>query len=575
MALKPDRMSVSKSCRLSVRTTGTGVLALVALCAPAIVARADVASSSGATVVGAAASAPHSVPPTVIDLAVPTVAPKDRRAMTEQLGEASLGSASLVAHLRKRLDRQFSLVGVTWESGTATKGTTVSVRSRSLGAWSDWTALDIDPEEGPAASEETATRDGTAPAWVGQATGVEVAVFAPDGSPPAGLTVDAIDPGMSSYDAMATATTSSRAVSRSRARAGAFPSLPDVVTRDEWGADPSLVDPCDAPRIGTTFKMVFVHHTAGSNNYSRVESASVVRGVYAYHTQSRGWCDIGYNFLVDRYGKIYEGRRGGMRLPVRGAHSGDYNVDTTGISLMGDFTSVNPTRKMKLSLVDLIVWRMGAAYHGGYGRTSVNGSTFSRVSGHRDAMSTSCPGQRVYDRLPGLRSRVAARLAGFESPIETRWRAMGGASSELGPVHVGEQVENHGHHTTFQKGRMYTQRGGLYKLYRGPVLHAYIRHGENDGALGYPRSNQRTIAHGAGLSAVFARGRIFWSQATDSTLLHNGPILSRYLDAGSAGGRLGFPVSPARSTKTGTIARFQHGTISYDASSHRTKVRYS
>ena len=321
--------------------------------------------------------------------------------------------------------------------------------------------------------------------------------------------------------------------------------------------------------------MVFVHHTAGTNNYSRVESASVVRGVYAYHTQSRGWCDIGYNFLVDRYGKIYEGRRGGMRLPVRGAHSGDYNVDTTGISLMGDFTSVNPTRKMKRSLVDLIVWRMGTAYHGAYGRSLVNGAKFSRVSGHRDAMSTSCPGQRVYDRLPGLRSRVAARLAGFESPIETRWRAMGGGRSELGAVHVGEQAENHGRHTTFQKGRMYTQRGGIYKLYHGPVLRAYVRHGEVDGALGYPRSNQRTIADGAGLSAVFARGRVFWSQATGSTVLQDGAILRRYLDEGSAGGRLGFPTGPVRPTKTGNMARFQHGTISWDASSHRTRVRYS
>jgi hypothetical protein len=140
---------------------------------------------------------------------------------------------------------------------------------------------------------------------------------------------------------------------------------------------------------------------------------------------------------------------------------------------------------------------------------------------------------------------------------------------------VGEQVENHGHHTTFQRGRMYTQRGGIYTLYRGPVLRTYVGHGENDGPLGYPRSNQRTIADGAGVSAVFARGRIFWSQATGSTMFHNGPILSRYLKEGSAGGRLGFPAGPVRPTKTGKMARFQHGTISWDASSHRTRVRYS
>src|SRR5207342_1405298 len=149
---------------------------------------------------------------------------------------------------------------------------------------------------------------------------------------------------------------------------------------------------CWDPKYGHTFKAVVVHHTAGSNDYTRAESAAIVRGVYAYHTQSRGWCDIGYNFLIDRFGTVFEGRDGGIRRPVRGAHAGDYNVNTTGISLMGNFDTVDPTHAMKDSLVRMISWRLGAAYHRAYGHPFVFDHRIARISGHRDVMSTACPG---------------------------------------------------------------------------------------------------------------------------------------------------------------------------------------
>jgi uncharacterized protein with LGFP repeats len=389
--------------------------------------------------------------------------------------------------------------------------------------------------------------------------------------------VDAIDPGTSTYDSTAARTAAAPAAKNHRGpHAGTFPSLPDVITRSQWGADPSLGDSCWQPRLGDTFSMVFVHHTAGSNDYSRSESPAVVRGVYAYHTQARHWCDIGYNFLVDRYGNIYEGRRGGIRMPVRGAHAGDYNVDTTGISLMGDFTKANPTRAMKHSLVQLIAWRMGTAYHGAYGRPTVNGKVFSRISGHRDAMSTSCPGQQVYDWLPTLRDRVATRLGNYESPIQTRWRSLGGPHSRLGVVSIGEQGENHGHHTTFQTGRMYDSRkGGLHTLYRSSVLKKYLRIGETDSGLGYPVSHLHSVGNGTGSSASFLRGRIFSSPATGATVLVRSAVLKRYLDLHAAGGRLGFPTVPVHSTKSGSLARFQHGSIAWVSARHKTVVTYS
>jgi uncharacterized protein with LGFP repeats len=322
--------------------------------------------------------------------------------------------------------------------------------------------------------------------------------------------------------------------------------------------------------------MVFIHHTAGSNHYSESESAAVVRGIYAFHTQSRGWCDIAYNFLVDRYGNVFEGRRGGIHLPVRGAHAGDYNVNTTGIALMGDFTSASPTRAMKRSLVQLVAWRMGTAYHGAYGNPTVHGTSFKRISGHRDAMSTTCPGQVVYDWLPTLRYRVATRLGSYRSPLEARWRALGGMHSRLGAVSIGEQVENGGRHTAFQTGRMYQSRGGSpHVLYHGAILRKYLGVGETRSHLGYPAGNVRSVANGTGKSASFAEGRIYSSRATGSTVLVRSAILKRFLRIGGAGGRLGFPEGRVHPTKTGSIAQFQHGTIAYDSSTHHTVVTYS
>lgn len=517
---------------------------------------------------------PHPVPPTITDIGVPPVARGDRRATAAQLDDDQAKDAALVAHLRQPLTREFSMVGVTWDVGTAASGTTVSVRSRSEDSWTDWTALDIDPDEGPASAEDTSVRDGTAPAWVGRATGVEVAVYSPDGSAPTGVTVDAIDPGTSTFDTTATSAASTLTADPGP-EAGTYPGLPHVITRGEWGADQSLGDRCWKPRHGDTFKMVFIHHTAGSNDYSQSEAAAVVRGVFAYHTLSRGWCDIGYNFLADRYGNLYEGRRGGMRLPVRGSHAGDYNVDTTGIALMGDFTSRQASRPMKHSLVQLIAWRMGTAYHGAYNRPKVHGKRFHRISGHRDAMSTSCPGDRVYDWLPTLRQRVAVRLGHFESLIEARWQALGGMNSRLGGVHIGEQGENGGRHTTFQTGRIYSSDADLHTFYRSPILAKYLRVGETDGRLGYPRSNLRSIVDHTGLSAEFDGGRIFHSSATGSVVLVRSAILKRYLAEGSALGPLGFPTRPVHSTKRGSLALFQHGSITWDPGLHKTLVQYS
>ncbi len=480
----------------------------------------------------------------------------------------------LVAHLQLPEVDTFSTMGVTWAAGD--DHVTGRVRTRTEAGWSRWTELHTDPD-GPSAAEDSTARSGTAPLWVGPASGVEVFVYTESGVAPEHLQVSTIDPGQSPYDLAATTTTESGGVTAktTAAGSGSFPSMPRVISRRRWGADPALGDRCWAPRYGSTFKNVFVHHTVSSNDYREAEAPSIVRGILAYHTQSQGWCDIGYNFLVDRFGNVYEGRRGGMRRPVRGAHAGDYNTNSTGISVIGNFETGYPSRKMKAAVVRLVAWRMGTAYHGAYGRAFIYDRKFKRISGHRDAMPTACPGRHVYAWLPGLRQRVATRLGDYESPIERRWRAMGAASSRLGVVAIGEQRVRGGRVTTFRGGRIYRSSDGIFVFPEGGILREYKRQGGTRGRFGFPISKVKPTENDVGTVARFKGGRIWRSAATGGRGLRSGAILSTYLDRGAASGRLGFPTRSVFSISSGSRARFQHGYITYTRSSGRTTVTFT
>jgi hypothetical protein len=505
----------------------------------------------------------------VSDLAVPSVGAHDPRAVSDP-PKTVVAPGRLLAHVRLPSTARFSMLGVTWDHGGASSPLTVEVRTKSGGAWSGWAELETDADGGPVTSKnDSSFRDGTEPEWVGPSTGVEVAVYG-HGSAPAGLDVSVIDPGRSPSGALSADTLAGQVTGGP----GSFPRIPKVITRKQWGADESLGDECWDPKYGNTFKAVVVHHTAGSNDYTRAESKAIVRGIYAYHTQSRGWCDIGYNFLIDRFGNVFEGRDGGIRRAVRGAHAGDYNVNTTGISLMGNFDLVKPTPAMKQSLVSLIAWRLGTAYHHAYGKPFVFDRPISRISGHRDVMATACPGQYVYDWLPRLRVLVNERLGKWASPIERAWQRTGGKESPLGPVRMGELGGYGGHRTVFQHGRMYLSAKGMHTLYAGPILDRYVAWGDITGDLGYPLTNERKVGDGPGRAVFFDHGRIYWSKRTAAQALRSGAILHKYRMLKGAVGALGFPRTPVIDRKAFAVAHFQGGSISYDRQSHTVSVEY-
>ena len=233
---------------------------------------------------------------------------------------------------------RFTAAGLTWDAGTTPADAVVQVRIRERGVWSDWQHLDITAavDSGDSTAKPTG-HVSTEPISTASADAIQVRV---DGRTPLNnLTIVAIDPGTSAADANlgAPATAAHGAVTK-----------PTIITRAQWGADESLRN-CQAT-YSPTIKVGFVHHTVSTNDYAPSDSASMIRGIYAYHVNGNGWCDIGYNFIVDRYGQMFEGRGGGMDRPVIGAHTLAFNYNSFSVSALGTFSSVEAPPAMTSSM---------------------------------------------------------------------------------------------------------------------------------------------------------------------------------------------------------------------------------
>ena len=315
----------------------------------------------------------------------------------------------------------FTMAGVTCDVPAA-GAVTVRLRTSLDGAaWGPWleAPLEIAGEGGTA----TAFID---PLWTGRARYAQVAAAGGSDQGPAALTgarLVAIDP-TEDGSVAARVTGSVRHLAASVAAVSLVPpasaasSAPVIVTRAEWGADESLrsAAPSYAP-----VKVAIVHHTASGTTYSRADAPALLRGIYAYHTQSLHWNDIAYNFLVDRFGTIYEGRYGGVTRGVVGAHVYGFNTGSTGVSVIGTFTDEAPPAEAVAALERLLAWKL--AVHGlvatgtaqlvcGATEKFAKGTTVTLpvIAGHRQANYTECPGSALYALLPAVRVAVAKRM---------------------------------------------------------------------------------------------------------------------------------------------------------------------
>ncbi|HEX7625563.1 MAG TPA: N-acetylmuramoyl-L-alanine amidase [Gaiellaceae bacterium] len=296
------------------------------------------------------------------------------------LGLRALSAAAPAMH--------FNMLAVHW-TGTGT----VLVRTRRLnGRWTQWAAADADvaPDGGTGA-----WHDGNLD-WTGASDAFQ---FRRSGEV---LRLRA-------YELWSRVTTRA---SRRLSEAGS----PTIVPRSGWGANERIVRA--KPSFAPIDRLAVVHHTAGTNSYTAAQAAAIVRGIEVYHVQGNGWNDIGYNFLVDRFGTVYEGRGGGVDKNVVGAHAEGFNSGTVGVALIGNFVAATPPKAMQDALVNLLAWRLDVAHvdplstvvytsGGNYKFKAGKLVTLRAISGHRDTGPSECPGNDAYALLPAIAKRVS------------------------------------------------------------------------------------------------------------------------------------------------------------------------
>ena len=216
--------------------------------------------------------------------------------------------------------------------------------------------------------------------------------------------------------------------SRSTQNARSTASAAGVLTRAEWGADESLRFDKPGNEIWPPAyypaQTLTVHHTATRNNDA--DPAATVRAIYRYHAVDRGWGDIGYHYLVDESGRVYEGRWSGTDGDpahdaggnmVTAAHVGGFNSGNLGIALLGTLRTRPATAAARAALEGVLADLAGRHALDTLARTlyinPITGDTrdIDILSGHRDWESTECPGGALYEQLPSIRANVAAMLA--------------------------------------------------------------------------------------------------------------------------------------------------------------------
>jgi len=296
---------------------------------------------------------------------------------------------------------RFDLLGV--RGAGAAVALEVRVRPRGA-AWSPWVPLGSGHDHRPDAGSGGHASD---PVWAGGADELQLRAAR---RPRAALQVHFVAvPALAKRHGARVV-----AAAAHTAQAGAQPT---IIARAAWGGD--AVKPRADPGYGDV-QVAFVHHTVSANDYAAADSAGIVLSMAKYHRDVNGWNDLGYNFVVDRYGQIFEGRAGGIDQAVIGAQAQGYNSHSTGIANIGTFTDVGQTDLALDALARLIAWKLplhGAPVLGQIVLTSAGGEdnryksgtpvTLQRISGHRDGDATACPGDMLYAQLPALRQRAA------------------------------------------------------------------------------------------------------------------------------------------------------------------------
>ncbi|BCK52338.1 hypothetical protein NWFMUON74_01100 [Nocardia wallacei] len=445
----------------------------------------------------------------------------------------------------------FSMVALTAEN---LGGTRAMVRAKTPdGSWGPW--FSTEQVDTRADDHAPPGRTGTEPIYVGKTNAVQVLTTRKTAAPiPGGARSD--DPAQLAASALsAVLIDPGRGVADDNLTSVAAPLAsggPKVISRAQWGADESIR--CEEPTYDDGLGGITVHHTAGRNDYSKAESAGIVRAIYAYHAKTLGWCDIGYHALVDKYGQIFEGHSGGLDRPVQGAHAGGFNENTSGVALMGDFETEPPTDAAIQAAGQFIGWRAKVAGLNPLSRTTMysEGTEFTpyaqgeavqlpTVFAHRDVGNTTCPGDAAY----ALMDRIREIAAGSGTPLATR----AGNNTAPGAQRPGTDLAALADLT----GRV------LGMVEDNLVARYWAEHGGPDGHLGAAASEPKPTANG-GQYAKFVNGYVY--AAPDGTVVEVvGHILDRFVQLGAETGLLGLPLRNAYPVPDGLRSDFENGSL--------------
>ena len=330
---------------------------------------------------------------------------------------------------------EYSMVAFTWPDPDASPS--LHVRSRSRGRWGEWRVMPRLHDAPDPNTDERSRVAGTELVWIGPSDGIQVRLRSRRLD---GLTLLLLHPWRQPQDDLALAvgrapsTTAGRAAAAGEARVP----RPPLLGRRQWGADETWRS--GDPRYVDTIEQVHVHHTVNSNAYAEADVPALIRAMYRYHTHYLGWSDIAYNFLVDRFGRVWVGRAGGASRPVRGAHTLGFNATSVGVAAIGNFELVEPSESVIQAIAAVAAWKLdnyGSDPLATVAVTSEGSDKFRRsqvvtlpvVDGHRDTNDTACPGKLLYARLPDVRSAARSVIDRYSSVIVEQASSLSGVPS--------------------------------------------------------------------------------------------------------------------------------------------------
>jgi hypothetical protein len=347
------------------------------------------------------------------------------------------------------------------------------------------------------------------------------------------------------------------------ATAGAEARTPNIVTRAEWGADESLKRTTGSCRRQFhPLGQLFVHHTAGSNFDGNPKAT--MRAIYWFHVVRQGWCDIGYNFVVSHDGRIFEGRwarsyspwevhdsESKSGEPVAGAHVSGFNSGSVGISVMGNFQTARPSPATRRALAELLAWEIDRHDLQARGthvyRNPESGQTkkLPWIAGHRDAGSTSCPGDLLYAALRSVRRDAAAVMGAGKTATSVAVTASATRIKHGETVSVaGTLTDSNGVPLASRPIRTYVKEGGKDWL-EGPSATT-----APDGTFGFALQPSANLQ----VAAIYDGDAATWG-SEDATRVLVAPTLSIVAEEGAIDqtGASHFPPGTSEIRFSGTV----------------------